>query len=827
MSESYEMKIERQIELEKEMRDLGAEAYKANLEKATESGNETRKRSVSNLLSTLIAPTAAHIAQKLANFTPQRGKQPVAMVWLPQIDPEVAALIGGRIILDGITGGSLFSMVAASIGSGIEDQIRFARIKENDKELWKALSRRTKSGHAGYKHKAMTKIANDAQDGWTPWDFNTRVQVGKEIVQSMIESTGLIRLVQRTEGANNTPYYVEATEEAKNWMESADLRDSVLHPTLMPMIVPPKPWTTPYDGGYLTGLVNNMTIVKTNKQAVLDEYEARTSEMSSVYDAVNRVQETPWRVNQRVLDVLKQSWELGLKVDGIPARDHIDITPCPIPKGLKKGSLNTEQKEQYSKWAREATEVHRINAQTDSKRLMVVKLISVADKFATEEEIFFPHTMDFRGRIYAAPLWLQPQGADVAKGLLEFAHGAPVESIESVNWLKINLANLAGQDKIPMAERIQWVDDHAEQIVELSIDPMSQFEFWATADKPFQFLAAAFDMAEFLTNGYGYISRIHIQMDGSCNGLQHLSAWLRDEVGGTSVNLRQTKDTPNDIYQDVANKTIEEMHNIIKNSNSDADKEQAQKWLDFGINRSLVKRPVMVLPYGGTMSGCTEELFSKIQDKEQIIPEADRIFPKAFKSAAWMSKRVWKSINSTVIAAREAMDWLQSYASACNADELPVSWRTPDGFYCYQAYRDTKKQHVETVMGDKTIKFMKHVEKPSINKKKQRDGIAPNVVHSYDATALRLCVNRAAENGITQFAMVHDSFGCPAAQAPELAKYIRETFVEMYQSVDVLGEFQAQADLTLTDEAAAKLKAIPETGTLDLSQVIDSEFFFA
>ncbi len=35
----------------------------------------------------------------------------------------------------------------------------------------------------------------------------------------------------------------------------------------------------------------------------------------------------------------------------------------------------------------------------------------------------------------------------------------------------------------------------------------------------------------------GFRSRLPVQMDGSCNGLQHYAALSRDEAGGRSVNL--------------------------------------------------------------------------------------------------------------------------------------------------------------------------------------------------------------------------------------------------------------------------------------------------
>ena len=42
-----------------------------------------------------------------------------------------------------------------------------------------------------------------------------------------------------------------------------------------------------------------------------------------------------------------------------------------------------------------------------------------------------------------------------------------------------------------------------------------------------------------------------IALDGTCNGLQHYAAMLRDEVGGKAVNLVPS-DKPSDVYGDVA-----------------------------------------------------------------------------------------------------------------------------------------------------------------------------------------------------------------------------------------------------------------------------------
>jgi len=43
--------------------------------------------------------------------------------------------------------------------------------------------------------------------------------------------------------------------------------------------------------------------------------------------------------------------------------------------------------------------------------------------FKNVDQIYFPHNMDFRGRVYPIPPHLNHMGADVNRGLLEFAEG--------------------------------------------------------------------------------------------------------------------------------------------------------------------------------------------------------------------------------------------------------------------------------------------------------------------------------------------------------------------------------------------------------------------
>lgn len=64
--------------------------------------------------------------------------------------------------------------------------------------------------------------------------------------------------------------------------------------------------------------------------------------------------------------------------------------------------------------------------------------------------------------------------------------------------------------------------------------------WWAGAEKPWQCLAACIEVRDALASGNpeAFRSRLPVQMDGSCNGLQHYAALGRDSTGGAAVNLR-------------------------------------------------------------------------------------------------------------------------------------------------------------------------------------------------------------------------------------------------------------------------------------------------
>lgn len=250
----------------------------------------------------------------------------------------------------------------------------------------------------------------------------------------------------------------------------------------------------------------------------------------------------------------------------------------------------------------------------------------------------------------------------------------------------------------------------------------------------------------------------------------------------------------------------------------------ASAWVAFGINRAITKRPVMVLPYGGTRMSCMEYVRDAVKERLQAGEENPfgGDFPKA---TAYLASIIWDAIGDVVIAARAAMSWLQQAARLAAKAGVPVTWTTPSGFVAHQEYRALKARQVKTRMRGSVIKLIDYSELENIDPNRQALAMSPNFVHSLDAAAMMATINVALDRGIEQFAMIHDSYGTVAADTDKMADALRYAFVKMYEQHDVLAEFAKEVQAALPE--GWELPPLPPKGNLDIHAVLNSPYFFA
>lgn len=826
-NEEWQRKMPRQIELEEKMRNMGIDRYWSRTSRAVENHTETNTIPVKRLMNQALSDVAAGIEAFVAQaYSGKAGVKAVAVRYIEQLDAEAAALITVRTVLDGVTKGDTTVALARRVGSMIMDEVQFRQFKEQNGEDYKSLKQKyeKQTGHYRHKRNAMRHHMDAKGIQIEDWPVTDIVMVGAKCIDIMIETTGLVEQVTRAVDVKRHESVIIATEAAMQWINEEHNRCAALSPVLLPTIVPPRPWTGPREGGYWTNRVRGMNVVKTFSKGYLQELADH--EMPDVYDALNVMQHTAWAINTKVLEVVKTLWDNRSGLSVIPSADDlpIPVRPAFLDDGRDKEQWTEAELEAFREWKRSATDTHTMNAKLKSTRLQFVKTLMVAEMFAEEEEIFFPHQLDFRGRCYAIPMYLNPQGADLARGLIEFANGVAITSEVSRSWLAIHGCNCFGNDKVSLEDRVKWVEDNEQEILAIAADPYNN-RSWVDSDKPWQYLAFCFEWAAFKAEGWGFVSTLPIQMDGSCNGLQNFSAALRDPIGGAAVNLIPA-DLPQDIYQRVADVVLEQVKKDACNHEDDATMRIAQGWLKYGITRKVCKRPVMTLAYGAKEYGFKQQVF-----EDTVIPakyDKSKEFPwegSGWGAANYLGKVIWDCVGTVVVAARQAMDWFQQAARAAAKEELPVRWTTPDGLVVLQAYPKNITKRIELTFGgmrrDTTVAIGVTKE---LDRNKQANGISPNWVHSMDASHMRATLRAGWNEGLRSFSLIHDSYGTHAGNTEALAAILREEFIKMYSN-NVLEVFKKELELQLPD--GATLPDLPPTGTLDLEAINKSRYFFA
>lgn len=761
------------------------------------------------------------------------------------------------------------SNIAGLIGSAIRQEAElesffvWSAAQGDVKDSWlrnsmdKGISKRVRSSYRiAY---AVHRMHAQGYSG-LKWDKQSCVAFGAKILEMVIKGSAYFEMVDQYIAKKKITSLVASEWFEKAWENNENrLVDTAIKYT--PTIIPPKPWTTPYDGGYYgaatlgVNLIRLKEVVQTKE---LREYTRKLGavDLSSIYNVLNRMQETPFVINKRILQVLKEIYASGGELGGVPRTSPYATLPK-LPDDVDMDVLKEHKRKQVA--------IHLQESARKSRALRAYIALQTAEKFSQYEKIYFPWNIDYRGRCYPIPTAISPQGDDIQKALLLFAEPSPLASDADTKWLAIHGANLAGRDKLPFVGRVAWIEAHEEQIKASAADPLG-CTWWsevAKNDYPMEFLSFCLEWTRLCAykdehgTAVGFVTGLPIAFDGTCSGLQHFSGLLRDEIGGAAVNLLPS-DNVQDIYSIVADKVntvllkdaqsgtadgykYDKQGNVVNDQEGKprivyGTKTLAQNWVSFnrlkysqdGITRKVCKRSVMTLAYGSKLYGFKENLLSDIIKPFVLEHPDENPFVSPIQAATYMARLIWEAVGTTVVKAVEGMAWLQKVAELICKEGHVVTWTTPNGLPVQQNYMCLTQEVMKLRFNRARVRFYTQVEQEGVvDTRRQAQGISPNFIHSMDAAHLQRVVNAEYSKGNANFMMIHDSFGTDAAHAGQLFKTIREEFVGLYKDQNYLQDFLEQVSYLINDDDMDKIPKIPSFGTLDLEEVKKSDFCFA
>lgn len=636
---------------------------------------------------------------------------------------------------------------------------------------------------------------------------------------NVLKDSGVNLITIETERVDKTTKtVVRITDEAKEALLKCGrgmLSNILFQTNLLPMIVEP---IDVDDSMHLGFLKSKIPLIKTHLASHRQFLKGK--KLPKMYPVINKLNKTAWKFNSRVVDVIVDIFENNLLdpkndtalpklIGGLPTSDVYNVND--IVRKDDYGVLENGWeigKEHFHKYIKDKNEMTILLDQEFGKRLSLVFALNVYTKMCDFDRLYFPHQLDYRGRLYTYPAFVSIQQPSFIKAMLQFSdeeHLTPLG--EQGLW--IHAANSYGIDKELFDVRVKWTQDNIQEILASAEDPLGNTNFWGSADSPFEFLAACFAIKDHLD---GKPIGLPMGLDATCSGIQVYSVIMKDFEGCLAVNV--VGDKRNDIYGQVAAKVNSYLEKgdypeEFTFTDSAGDTRTVgtivvARSMTGKVTRSIVKRNTMTVPYSVTFMGMQMQLKTELDDL--------KFKGKAFwEGEDWVAIRLLATLNMRAIyevvkGARIGQEYFKALAR--NLDTV-ATWNTPIyNFPVFQPVFKDKIVRVQTVLGS----FQLLTATTELDKRWQSNAIAPNIIHSLDSTLLCGTVDRF-EGSI---GVVHDNFLVHPNNWRQVQKCYKESFVELLEA-DPLVYIGEQLD-------PEGVVAIPIRGELSAQEMLDAEY---
>lgn len=434
----------------------------------------------------------------------------------------------------------------------------------------------------------------------------------------------------------------------------------------------------------------------------------------------------------------------------------------------------------------EKTELESFN----SKKSLESEILNLATIFKNCYEIYIPVRIDYRGRIYCNVEYLNYQGIELAKALLKFSNGEKVllSDTLSINYLKIFGANCFGLDKKSFFERIKWIDENKENIINFANGILLE-----KASSKLLFISFCFEYNKYLealkNNQSYFITHLPIQLDATCNGFQHLSLLLSDMTLATKVNLGSSTwdDKPEDFYSSLALNCKVYLESQLKTNINlpQNEKESYQRLikLDFKNHRNLVKKTIMTIPYNSTIYSNISNMKSEFIKKKDDIYIHNQIENLSLKGIDFniLCRTLYICLYREYPKLEKLIKYFKDIAKIANKLNIAIPWYLPNGLSVFQKYYGTKKIKYKPYLFTKDLLTLNLIDKNKFNARKQSRALMPNLVHSLDAVNLALLIdNFFKENKFNNFYSVHDCFACTCNNVKLIAELLKQSYYKIY-----------------------------------------------
>ena len=444
-------------------------------------------------------------------------------------------------------------------------------------------------------------------------------------------------------------------------------------------------------------------------------------------------------------------------------------------------------------------------------------------------------------------------------------------------------------DKMTLEDRVRWTNENMEIIYEVA-DRRFLWDSAEKPVSFLAACLEWTDYERATSSGREHVSYLPIPVDGSNNGWQHLGAMSKDVRTGELVGLVATR-IQRDFYVQTAKElyvlTTDERRKTILNAmptkhirkgiskrgsmtraySAGAKKIGENMWLDcrtegfderygiteedcLGFAKDLIEAinnvcpgPLQTMKYLQDLAQYEIGLVTREKNGEPAEKEfqalrkelsavwdeynlkQQQFAPRSDARKDWReNNQEWFDLNKELeTRIRERLSEFETVTCYGNGNST-LTWITPSGFPVeYEAFQTRPVTTKGTIKGyDKYNKDcqvfhrgQEATDRPDINK--FVCGVSPNFIHSLDASHMTLVIADWAGS----FGPVHDSFSTHACDVEDLVAKTKHHFVKMYDCDNYFDRIRYQLTCN-TDDVEQ-----PDLGELDVTEVYDSDYFFA
>ena len=651
--------------------------------------------------------------------------------------PRTISSIALSVVLDTISGRPYENDLAKGIGRALEDELRAGKIEKMNPHLMRLIKK--KKGPKALSNKRILQQLRIEDESWTTIQ---KKEVGGLLLQVIVAHTNLIEILPLS-NKGKIKTIVDATEATQEIIKRNPPRPTPVR--RLPLLIKPEPCWTMYRPD------ENKPFIRSKN----DISYITNEDLKVIKKPVHHLEGQALEIDKRMVDDMRTAWDCNIRGLFPVQRDPKEE---PVPPTEHIGS------EAYKNYVKERWAAQKDRNNGAGIRNKIEQDIRELEEVAGRT-VYNQYFADQRGRIYTLNKLATHQGPDWSKACINFAKGKRC-SEEGFSWLLMAAAGHYGINDLWL-ERYEWGKEHLNQMCAVAEAPLDRLELWRDAKDKWQYLQLCRAIKEQIDNPNS-ISKCPIRLDQCCSGVGISSMLTGDHRLATWTNC--IGDRKSDLYQVIA----DQVHLAVAKDlqTSPTNKKHAELWLDYGIDRSLMKLPCMTAIYGAQYLGLVDYLVMKLEEKapDKMVYDWQHHY---LSPAGYLAKKIKLSLDNYLNSSFRLQKWLKLIAKHVLEQNKKVRWTSPIGWPIELGDEIDPRKNVHSLTRGKRkwTPWNEYENKDIFSARITKRSIMANTITSFDAAICLQVVSTCRELNI-QILTNHDCFATIPTDAEELHKIL-------------------------------------------------------